>query len=87
MHACLARAELGPLRVHHFVAAPRHALSLMCSAPGTHPGGFEMFFNCLKEAIHGLQRFNRVNAKYGRDAFGEVYCIVTFADIPVGLVR
>ncbi len=43
-------------------------------------------FNSLKEAIHGLHRFNRVNAKYGRDAFGEVYCIVTFTDIPVGLV-
>ena len=43
-------------------------------------------FNSLEEVIHGLQRFNRVNAKYGRDAFGEVYCIVTFTDIPVGLV-
>ena len=43
-------------------------------------------FNSLEEAIHGLQRFNRVNAKYARDVFGEVYCIVTSTDIPVGLV-
>ena len=43
-------------------------------------------FNSLEKAIHGFQRDNRVNAKYGRDASGEAHCIVTFTDIPVGRV-
>ena len=59
---------------------------LLCAVRQGHIQEVLKSFNSLEEATHGLQRFNRCNATYGRDAFDEVYCIVTFTDLPVGLV-